>query len=212
MTRTRWAGLGLIAMAWVAGCAHPASPVAEQPPTPEIAELNVSAAAADSLFAGLDEVKFLGFPTADTTHTETAPISGPGIDPRQPCGLLRAVTSQGDLGDGWQAFRQLSIGSTTNRSQVLREAIAIFPDKPAAQTEFHRLTEAFSKCKAQSADPNAFGMHNPITLEWADNAGATDVHTTGNVVYEVTSSGATDNPEVAGQVANQMKTNIIDPA
>ncbi|MBN7463940.1 sensor domain-containing protein, partial [Mycobacteroides abscessus subsp. abscessus] len=36
--------------------------------------------------------------------------------------------------------------------------------------------------------------------------------TTGNVVYGVTSSGATDNAEVAGQVANQLKTNIIDPA
>lgn len=174
--------------------------------------MNVSASAADSLFAGLDEVKFLGFPTADMTHTETAPISGPAVDPAQPCGVLGAVTSQGDLGDGWQAFRQLTVGSKTNRNQVLREAIAIYPDKPAAQTEFHRLAEAFNKCRSQQPDTYVFGLHNPITIAWAENTGATDVHTTGNVVYEATSSGATDNAEVAGQIANQMKTNIIDPA
>ncbi|MGH3722612.1 MAG: sensor domain-containing protein [Mycobacterium sp.] len=210
MARTRWAALGLFATACVAGCSHPSTPVADTS-APEVAELNVNASAADSLFAGIDEVKFLGFPTADTTQTESAPISGPAVDPAQPCGLLRAVRSQGDLGDGWQAFRQLTVGSKTDPNQVLREAIAIYPDKPAAQTEFHRLTEAFDKCRSQQPGAYAFGLQNAITIEWADNTGATDVHTTGNVVYGATSSGASDNAEVAGQIANQMKTNIIDP-
>ncbi|MUM15586.1 hypothetical protein BI330_13445 [Mycobacterium sp. CBMA 623] len=197
-------------MVGVAGCAHPASPVAETS-APEVTELNVSASAADSLFAGIDEVKFLGFPTADTTHTDTAPISGPGVNPADPCGLLH-LAAQGDLGDGWQAFRQLNVGSSANPRQELHEAIAIYSNKPAAQAEFHRLTEAFDTCRVQRPDAYAFGMRNVITLEWADNAGATDVHTTGNVVYAATSSGAVDNIEVAGQIANQMKTNIIDPA
>ena len=55
-------------------------------------------------------------------------------------------------------------------------------------------------------------MSNAITISWSDNTGATRVHITGNVVYGVKSLGATDNAEVAGQVANQLKTNIIDPA
>lgn len=210
MVRTAWVGTGLLALVAVAGCSHPASPVVETP-APEVAELKVSAAAADSLFAGLDEVKSLGFPSADTTHTDTAPVYGPAINPADPCGLLHA-TSQGDLGDGWQAFRQLNVASTADPHQLLHEAIAIYPDKPAAQAEFQRLTDAFNKCKAQSPTAYTFGMRNPITIAWADNTGATHVHTTGNVVYGVTSSGAADNAEVAGQVAYQLKTNIVDPA
>lgn len=211
MARTAWVGSGLLALVAVSGCSHPVSPVASETPAPEVTELKVSAAAADSLFAGIDVVKSLGFPTADTTHTETAPVYGPAINPSDPCGVLHAA-SQGDLGDGWQVFRQLNVGSTTDPHQMLHEAIAIFPDKPAAQSEFRRLTEAFTKCRAQSPDAYTFGMRNPITITWADSTGATRVHTTGNVVYGVTSTGATDNAEVAGQVANQLKTNIIDPA
>lgn len=211
VTRRWWAGLGLLTSAVVAGCSQPVSPATEKPPTPELTELKIDAAAADSLFAGLDEVKSLGFPTADTTHTDTAPVYGPAINPADPCGTLHA-TAQGDLGDGWQAFRQLNVASTSDARQTLHETVAIFPDKPAAQAEFQRLTEAFNKCKAQSAGAYSFGMRNAITLSWSDNTGATRVYTTGNVVYGVTSSGAADNAEVAGQVANQLKTNIIDPA
>ncbi|OHT82419.1 sensor domain-containing protein [Mycobacteroides saopaulense] len=183
----------------------------EKPPTSELTELKIDASAADSLFAGIDEVKSLGFPTADTTHTETAPVYGPAINPADPCGLLHAA-SQGDLGEGWQTFRQLDVASTNDPRQTLHETVAIFPDKPAAQAEFHRLTEAFTKCQAQSPGAYSFGMRNAITLSWADNTGATHLYTTGNVVYGVTSSGAADNAEVAGQVAYQLKTNIIDPA
>lgn len=211
MARTAWVGSGLLALVAVAGCSHPAGPVTSETSAPEVTDLKVSAAAADSLFAGLDEIKSLGFPTADKTQTDSEPIYGPAVDPADPCGLLHA-TSQGDLGDGWQAFRQLNVGSTTDPHQMLHEAIAIYPDKPAAQSEFRRLTEAFTKCRAQSPNAYAFGMRNPITITWADSTGATRVHTTGNVVYGVTSTGAADNAEVAGQVANQLKTNIIDPA
>ncbi|WP_109421058.1 sensor domain-containing protein [Mycobacteroides chelonae] len=210
MARTVWVGSGLLALVAVAGCSQPASPVVETS-TPEVTELKVSAAAADSLFAGIDVVKSLGFPTADTTHTDTAPVYGPAINPSDPCGVLHAA-SQGDLGDGWQAFRQLNVDSSADPHQTLREAIAIYPDKSAAQAEFRRITEAFNTCKAHSPGAYTFGMRNPITITWADNTGATHIHTTGNAVYGVTSSGATDNAEVAGQVANQMKTNIIDPA
>ncbi|OHU31452.1 sensor domain-containing protein [Mycobacteroides franklinii] len=195
----------------VAGCSQPVSPAAEKPPTPELTELKIDASAADSLFAGLDEVKSLGFPTADTTHTDTAPVYGPAINSADPCGLLHA-TAQGDLGDGWQAYRELNVASTADPRQTLHETVAIFQDKPAAQSEFQRLTEAFNKCRAQSPGGYSFGMSNAITLSWGDNTGATRVHITGNVVYGVSSSGATDNAEVAGQVANQLKTNIIDPA
>lgn len=211
VTRTRWPGLGLLASVVVAGCSQPISPEVQKPPTPELTDLKIDAAAADSLFAGLDEIKSLGFPSADTTHTDTAPVYGPAINPADPCGMLHA-TSQGDLGDGWQAFRQLNVASTSDSRQTLHETVAIFPDKATAQAEFQRLTEAFNKCNSQSPSAYSFGMRNAITLSWADNTGATRIYTTGNVVYGVTSSGATDNAEVAGQVANQLKTNIIDPA
>ena len=87
MARTAWVGSGLLALVAVAGCSHPVSPVASETSAPEVTDLKVSAAAADSLFAGIDVVKSLGFPTADTTHTDTAPVYGPSINPSDPCGL-----------------------------------------------------------------------------------------------------------------------------
>lgn len=131
----------------VSGCAHTVSGAAAFSPAQAVR--GVQPADADQILLGAADVSGIVGAKLQLDADRARPIVGASAAPA--CSALDAAGMAAFVGDSWSGFHVLLFTDGDRREQVVAEAVAVYPDPPAAATAFSAAMGAARACDGQRA-------------------------------------------------------------
>lgn len=131
----------------LSGCAHTVAGVAATNPPPDVS--GVLPADADRILLGAADVSEIVGTKLQVDADRSRPIAGASAAPA--CSALDAVGMAAFVGDSWSRFHVVLFTDGDRHEQVVAEAVAVYPDAPAASSAFSTATGAARACDGQRA-------------------------------------------------------------
>lgn len=131
----------------VAGCGHTVPGAAE--PSPEQPLRGVLPGEAGKILPGAADVSQIVGAKLQVDADRSRPITGTSAVPA--CSPLDASGMAAFVGDSWSRFNVLLFTDGDRHGQVVSEAVAVYPDPPAALSTFSAAVGAARDCDGRSA-------------------------------------------------------------